>query len=504
MDVGLQISIAYLGGFFDAKYAKKYFSQLGGRDEKETDVDILGLSGLEILDQEFEPLEEIGLVLTSVKKRTYSVQLSRPSWSTVYVDVDDEDGCFEMVEPSEFEITPEKWNIPQLVTVRPEETCVGRLRHNLFSKDTRYNGLHIRAQPLTEFNEMAQFPENLGEGNGHSDETSVAANEESTETRTGNKASPQGDLREPEFELEGMQPLKAYEVAGIPFKRIVKDYNCVPTSQTNKALKCTLAQGTNFVTHFYILSEEKLDGDLESSAPLVLITSGVHGKELAGFGAGGIIKGWKPFRGRIIVIDRMNARGIEKHTRYVPDAQMKDHDDLNRDFPANFNRPERVLAAEIWKLCELLHPRLFLDLHEGWGYYARLKSQDGKEPSSLVGNPKFSKGSSIIATENALEYAQMMVDIVNQHVKERLHKFEVLSPPISGGLARRVHNAFGAQSFVLETTIQHQALEKRIMQHLQMVSGLLIRIGFLDAGFRPAKVKSRKQSVTTTASKISL
>lgn len=224
-------------------------------------------------------------------------------------------------------------------------------------------------------------------------------------------------------------------------------------------------------------------------------------------------------------------------------GEEPEHDDLNRDFPEDVGEaPRSALARHIWELCARLRPKLFLDLHEGWGFYRQLNhlkgaqgSKGGKggkggrgaaaakgaaaaagagsgtgtgtktgaqEPSAsaLVGNPKFSKGSSVIATENALDMAQVMVDLVNANVKEKAHRFEVLSPPIAGGLAKRLYLAFGTQAFVLETTQQNQTPEKRVAQHLRMVGGLFSRIGFLPAKFRPAKVKPLKHVHSSSSS----
>mmetsp|Transcript_21488 Transcript_21488/g.42213 ORF Transcript_21488/g.42213 Transcript_21488/m.42213 type:complete len:646 (-) Transcript_21488:222-2159(-) len=369
-------------------------------------------------------------------------------------------------------------------------------------------------------NDNGEEDVNLGRRSGG---TSSSASGKSKKGRIGSTQA-RTDLTEQDKEalvipIKGFQPLEEY-TSDINLKEIIRDYNCSRTSLPNGAIKCAFAQNTPWVSHFYIVSSSDLKSDLTSPAPLVFIASGVHGKEFAGFGAGGIIKTWQPAQGRMIVIDRMNARGIEKRTRYIPryskmsslvnpgvpvsSETASKHDDLNRAFPEKVEEmPDKVLPMHIWNLVARFQPKIFLDLHEGWGYYAQLKSHEAKEPNVLVGNPKFSKGSSVIVTDNALDLAQHMVDIVNANIRERSHRFEVLSPPISGGLARRVHNAFGAQSFVLETTQQNQALEKRITQHLQMVAGVLSRLGFLDKTFKPARVRARKPTTSSASSSAS-
>ena len=206
------------------------------------------------------------------------------------------------------------------------------------------------------------------------------------------------------------------------------------------------------------------------------------------------------------------------HTRYVPpsrilegdpenegNVQQPQRDDLNRDFPDDPRQaPTTILARELWILVEQIRPMLFLDLHEGWGFHGELtqRSKDA-EPDKLVHNPNFSKGSSVISTMNGVALANIMAEAVNKHIKEKPRKFQVLTPPIAGGLARRVHNAFGTRSFVLETTQLNQSLEKRVLQHLQMVAAVLKKLGLFASDFRPSISKDKLKALQHTAAESS-
>jgi len=248
-------------------------------------------------------------------------------------------------------------------------------------------------------------------------------------------------------------------------------YNCVPSSQANQALRCIFLSGTKYETTFYIVNSEDI------GSPLALVIGGVHGSEPAGFTAAGIIKDWRLRRGRLIIFDKMNAVGIKNKLRYIGG---KDKMDLNRLYPAAPEKqPDFIIASSMWELCEFMKPRLFLDLHEGWGFYGKLISQFGEShPDNLVSNKKFSKGSSVIASANALDLGRVMAQQVNQYIEEPTEKFPVLTPPIDGGLAQRLFNTFGTRSIVTETTKLDQKLEKRVTQHLNMTYALLKYAGF--------------------------
>ncbi|GBG26262.1 Hypothetical Protein FCC1311_024832 [Hondaea fermentalgiana] len=508
------------------------------------------------------------LVFTPVSSRSYELNLnSRPS-DQVAITLRDEESCFKSFVPRALVFSPQNWASPRLIQVQEDTAkflagCSSHVLHEVFSTDQAYHGLHVRTQPLAGFRPISDIgaglspagdarsndavgsmsdnaprSENLEpsadgaaaatvteqQEDGSAVQQSKDLDSESADKASAlaNSASSSSSLRSEAMDVPsspptvtGIPPIEVY-TSDTDLSAMLREHRCVRTALSNGAIKCEFAIDTPWASSFYIISAPALQDDLSVPAPMALIVSGVHGKEFAGFGAGGTIKTWQPAQGRLIVIDRMNARGIDKRTRYVPrfskmsshlatasasTGPQPHHDDLNRDFPADVSvLPDKVLPAHIWDLVTKLKPKLFLDLHEGWGYYAQLKSHEAKEPNVLVGNPRFSKGSSVIATENSLDLAQIMVDAVNVNVKERLHRFEVLSPPISGGLARRIHNAFGAQSFVLETTQQNQALEKRVSQHLHMVAAALQRIGFLDLTFKPAKVvKARKTAAQAAA-----
>lgn len=304
--------------------------------------------------------------------------------------------------------------------------------------------------------------------------------------------------------------IKNNSILNADISHIIKNYTCEKTNLPNKAYRCELYKNSLYKTHFFLVNSPLLENDLETAAPLAVIVSGVHGREIAGFRAAGIIaKIWAPKIGRLLVIDKLNRLGIELHTRYLPQissfnsssnevninnitgSEKDTKQDLNRVFSDDPSKPPVTgLAKEIWRLIKAVRPVLFLDLHEGWGFHGNNNINNKitkKKPLSnkdLISNPSFSKGSSIIASANAIIPAKIMTNAVNKHIKEKNRKFNVLTPPINGGLVRRVYKAFGGFAFVLETTQLNQVLEKRVSQHLLMVGTILKTLGFFSKSFK--------------------
>uniref|UniRef100_A0A7S3LKC3 Succinylglutamate desuccinylase/Aspartoacylase catalytic domain-containing protein n=1 Tax=Aplanochytrium stocchinoi TaxID=215587 RepID=A0A7S3LKC3_9STRA len=284
------------------------------------------------------------------------------------------------------------------------------------------------------------------------------------------------------------------QLRSLSLRERLKPYNCTKLKKLkNKARQCSISGGKQYATKFYIIDapdtgKQKLrnTNTMETNKPIVLVTGGVHGTEPAGMlAASEIYKQWVPRKGHLVVIPVINVCGARKHSRYLkcsketatssqsmPDKNSQGQnsndpvqvDDLNRDFPPN-EMPKSDFANDIWDLVSLIRPNVFLDLHEGWGFYVQLKDNPHNR---LVGNTRFSKGSSVIAAPNALKVAEAMVDEVNKGVKDEKHKFLLSTPPVEEGLAMHLYQSFGTISMVQETTVKGQPLELRASQHVSI------------------------------------
>ena len=296
-----------------------------------------------------------------------------------------------------------------------------------------------------------------------------------------------------EDERDGWYADETVEFEGIKwyaepkFSLFMRGYGCtrLKRGRAHSVLQCALAHQTKF----YIIGNLKKPVD-----KTVFILGGVHGTERAGMlAASHIRKNWHPSHGVLVVLPIANVCGAHRHSRYFSCGGMRRlnqtqsqgrPDDLNRNFPIQ-GEPITSLGQSIWELMTTLQPSLFMDLHEGWGFYAQLKDN---AHDRLVGSNNFSKGSSVIASPNALGLANRLVNEINKNIGAKSRKFLVSSPPIEGGLALKLYKEYGSAALVLETTIKGQPLELRASQHLLLVSKALKQFDMLPKNFKPDKL----------------
>lgn len=222
-----------------------------------------------------------------------------------------------------------------------------------------------------------------------------------------------------------------------------------------------IGQGEAWETPYWIQ-------DSQVAGPTVLVVGGVHGNEPAGSRAAEQISGWKPIRGKLIVVPRVNRLGLEANTRWLPKYRSdKSLRDLNRNFPRKGrDEPQSELANALWEFANEHQPDWVFDLHEGFDFH-RINSK--------------SVGSSVIAFPRQKNFATQMVAEVNRVVpKEK--QFVVLagSGPVAGSFARACGEKLNAQGFICETTTKLQPISTRARQHRQMISFALRKLGMLE------------------------
>tara|TARA_B100001115_G_scaffold152462_1_gene122515 strand:+ start:866 stop:2362 length:1497 start_codon:yes stop_codon:yes gene_type:complete len=219
-----------------------------------------------------------------------------------------------------------------------------------------------------------------------------------------------------------------------------------------------LLKGTPRETSWLVLESGK-------PGPVVLIVGGMHGNEPAGSRAAGQIMHWPIKRGKLVVLPRANATGLDAGIRYVPNSPGELRD-LNRNFPKTGEKNEARgdLAREIWTLAKRFEPDWVLDLHEGSDFHQINRK---------------SVGSSIIPTkgEGMDEAVADALRAVNRTIEDPRKKLVRLRYPVNGSLARAAHERLGAVSMILETTVKDQPLSLRIRQHRLMVHAILGRLG---------------------------
>ena len=208
--------------------------------------------------------------------------------------------------------------------------------------------------------------------------------------------------------------------------------------------------------------------DSGQPGPTVLVVGGIHGNEPSGYWAASQIQYWPIVKGSLIVLPQANRLGLAANMRWQPEHRNHPQKrDLNRNFPRP-DRPEAAtnLASSVWDFVLEQHPDWVFDLHEGFDVHRE--------------NPK-SVGSSVIAFPAEAEFARMLVNHVNTGLPKSRH-FDVLagSGPAEGSLTRACSEAFGARSFILETTTRTQRLSTRVRQHRLLMSQALKHIGLID------------------------
>jgi len=203
------------------------------------------------------------------------------------------------------------------------------------------------------------------------------------------------------------------------------------------------------------------------SGPVVMITAGIHGNEIAGPRAAEQIRHWTLKRGKLIIVPQANRPALKKNSRNVPEVP-KEIANLNRNFPTTENeKPKCPLSRALWKFAESQRPDWLLDLHEGC---------DFAQSSTSV-------GSSIIADRSSVakRQAQNMLDSVNRTISEPEKKFLLKSAPAKGSLARAASELLSGKALILETTSKNQPLSLRIRQHRIMVHRFLADLRMISS-----------------------
>ncbi len=207
--------------------------------------------------------------------------------------------------------------------------------------------------------------------------------------------------------------------------------------------------------------------DSQIAGPVVMITAGIHGNELAGPRAAEQIRHWTLKRGKLIIVPQANRPALKNNSRNVPDVPGEIAN-LNRNFPTTeHEEPKCPLSTALWEFAESRQPDWLLDLHEGIDF-AQIST---------------SVGSSIIAgnSPEAKQHAQNMLDSVNSTIIESQKEFLLKSPPAKGSLARSASEFLSTKALILETTSKDQPLSLRIRQHRIMVHRFLTDLGMISS-----------------------
>lgn len=195
--------------------------------------------------------------------------------------------------------------------------------------------------------------------------------------------------------------------------------------------------------------------------PTALIQGGIHGDEIAGVHALEEMledAAFRPVRGKIVVIPRMNPPAVRARTRMVTGGL-----DLNRVFPgdAGAERFEKRLAAALFGLVLELKPALVATLHESKKRY----------------DPAYkSYGQTIVY---GVDPRPRLVDEVLERMNAECREGENWSPlydPIPTSSTEQIVAATGCVGVTVETWMGFGE-RRRIEMQRRVVEVLLERIG---------------------------
>lgn len=190
--------------------------------------------------------------------------------------------------------------------------------------------------------------------------------------------------------------------------------------------------------------------------PVVVITGGIHGDEVAGYKAAERLKDYKIDRGRIYIFDRINGYGIDNNQR-----ELIDGSDLNRKFPGGDRDQASRLAQSLFAFIEEIDADLVIDLHES----RRLARLD-----------KAYLGQTIITESELIIEVLNVIDKINRQIDQKDHQFMLEGNPVEGSLTWAVNKYLEVPAFTFETCICLE-LEARIDYQITLIKYLLQEVG---------------------------
>lgn len=192
--------------------------------------------------------------------------------------------------------------------------------------------------------------------------------------------------------------------------------------------------------------------------PVVMLTAGIHGTEVAGVLTARKLRAIQLARGTLIVVPLVNPRAYKCKTRGKPD--------LNRTFPKrSTDKPRHYISKQLFELGRKFQPDWCIDLHEADGYYNLDASKLGQ---TLIVYPN----------KKTVQTAQRVTRIVNQRIESKKKKFAVKQGELPGSFRIAAARLLKAHAVTVETSMQ-QPRRLRLNYQQTIVHALLREIGLL-------------------------
>jgi len=223
----------------------------------------------------------------------------------------------------------------------------------------------------------------------------------------------------------------------------------------------------------------RLYGRLDGNT--VFILGGIQGDEPGGFLSADLYPNLVLDRGNLIVIPRANFHSIIKNNRGV-------NGDMNRRFD---NQPPNDIEDQIVEIIQKLMSEsdLFLNLHDGYGYYRETHIDDSHNPHRF--------GQSIIADTdyylaerdslNLEQMAQTVLERVNRRIENPEHHLHFMNtrtlekntqfPEMKKSATYFALINFGIPAFGIESSKNLKSLDLKIRYHNYVINEFLKLFG---------------------------
>ena len=223
----------------------------------------------------------------------------------------------------------------------------------------------------------------------------------------------------------------------------------------------------------------KLYGRFDGKTALIL--GGIQGDEPGGFLSADLYPNLVLEKGNLIVIPRANFHSIIKNQREI-------NGDMNRRFGDHPADDEENKIVKIIK--ELMgEADLFLNLHDGWGFYSHTYENSGRNPSRF-GQSIIADDSIYIANNDTIQLKQMACSVlekVNQKIDNPKHQMKFMNTNTfsdSSNFKEMESSAtyfalteYNIPAFGVEASKNLENIEQKIRYHNYVINEFLTMLG---------------------------
>lgn len=225
------------------------------------------------------------------------------------------------------------------------------------------------------------------------------------------------------------------------------------------------------------LNVYKLYGRFDGNT--VFILGGIQGDEPGGFLSADLYPNLKLETGNLIVVPRANFHSIIRNKRGIGK-----NGDMNRRFDTDTPKDIDDQIVEIIKNL-MAESDLFLNLHDGWGFYSDVWVDDTRNPKRF-GQSVIADASTYITETDVLgleAMAREVISRVNEKIEDKSHYFHFMNtntlapdtefPEMLKSATCYALTNFGIPAFGIESSKNLKSLELKIRYHNYVINEFL-------------------------------